>query len=295
MKKKYFTSYLFILPIYILFAVFVVYPVIYNFIISFYNWNGISSEKIFCGLENFKTILVDKTTWICFKNFLIVAVSTTTIQAALGLLFASFFIRKIKFSGTYRILFYIPVVATSTIIGNIFSRIFETNRGYLNTFLRFLHLGSLCRPWLASPKWALVSVIFVNIWQWTGYSMLMYYSNMLNIPQELYEAATIDGAGSIKQFTKITFPLLRGTHFTLFILGFIGALKFFDLPYVLTGGGPAHATETFSTYIYIKSFDVFKQGQASAIAVIVILIALIITAIQLKLYYRNDKDKELAG
>lgn len=295
MKKKYFTSYLFIVPIYVLFAVFIVYPVVFNFIISFYDWNGISSEKVFCGLDNFRTILTDKTTWICFKNFLKIAFSTTTIQAAFGLLFASFFIRKIKFSGVYRILFYIPVIATSTIVGNIFSRIFETNRGYLNTMLRFLNLDALCQPWLASPKWALICLIFVNIWQWTGYSMLMYYSNMLNIPQELYEAALIDGAGSVKQFIHITFPLLRGTHFTLFILGFIGALKFFDLSYVLTGGGPAHATETFSTYIYIKSFDTFKQGQASAIAVIVFLIALIITGIQLKLYYRNDKDKELAG
>ena len=125
--------------------------------------------------------------------------------------------------------------------------------------------------------------------------MLMYYANMLNIPQDLYEAATIDGATSVQQFTKITVPLLRGTHYTLFIMGMLGSLKCFDLPYILTKGGPAHATETFSTYIYTKSFNLFKQGEASAIVVIMFLIAMIITMIPLKFYYRDDKDKELAG
>lgn len=295
MKKKFLSNYLFILPMIVLLSVFIVYPIIYNFIISFYEWNGINSEKLFCGFDNYKAIFADRNMKIIVKNFITIALTTTTIQAGLGLVFASFFTRKIKLSGVYRILFYLPVIATPTIIGNIFSKIFEANRGYLNTFLRFLHLDYLCQPWLATPKWAMISIIFVNIWQWTGYSMLMYYSNMLNIPAELYEAATIDGAGSIKQFLKITFPLLRGTHFTLFVLGIIGALKCFDLPYVLTGGGPAHATETFSTYIYTKSFDLFKQGQASTIAVLMFLLALAVTGVQLKLYYRDDKDKELAG
>ena len=97
----------------------------------------------------------------------------------------------------------------------------------------------------------------------------MYYTNMLNIPQDLYESATIDGAGSFKQFIYITFPLLRGTHITLIILDILGALKFFDLSYVLTDGGPAHATETCSTYIYTKSFSTFQQGQASTIVIYV--------------------------
>lgn len=295
MKKSYLTNYLFVLPLVLLFAVFVVYPIIYNFIISFYDWNGIDIEKKFTGLANYKEILTDPTMKIVFRNFVVIAVSTTVIQAFLGLVFASFFINKIRGSYIYRVLFYLPVVITSTIIGNVYSKIFETNRGYLNEFLRFLHLDFLCQEWLASSQWALVCVIFVNIWQWTGYSMLMYYANMLNIPKELYEAATLDGANKIQQFMRVTFPLLRGTHFTLFILGMLGSLKCFDLPYVLTKGGPAHATETFSTYIYTKSFNLFDQGQASAIIMIMFLIAMVITLFQLKLYYKDDKDKELAG
>ena len=149
----------------------------------------------------------------------------------------------------------------------------------------------LCQHWLATPKTALACLLFVNIWQWTGYSMLMYYTNMLNIPQDLYESATIDGAGSFKQFIYITFPLLRGTHITLIILDILGALKFFDLSYVLTDGGPAHATETFSTYIYTKSFSTFQQGQASTIVVYMFLIAMVLTVIQLKIYYKKDKKE----
>ena len=294
-NKKVMTGYLFILPVFILFSIFIVYPIMYNFVISFYDWNGIDIEKTFVGFQNFITIFHDKTMKKTIYNFVMIAVFTTFIQAFLGLIFASFFTRKIKLSGFYRIMFYLPVITTPTIVGDIFSKIFETNRGYLNELLRSVHLDFLCQQWLADPKFALACIIFVNIWQWTGYSMLMYYSSMLTIPDDLYEAATLDGAGTLQRFRYITFPLLRGTHYTLFILGFLGSLKCFDLPYVLTKGGPAHATETFSTYIYTLSFNLFKQGQASAVAVIMFIIAMIITFVQLKMYYKDDKDKELAG
>lgn len=289
-KRDCFTSFLFVLPLLCLFLVFFAYPIIYNIIISFYDWNGISLDKTFVGFENYTKLLDDPVMLKAFKNFVVIAISTTLIQAFIGIILASFFIRKIRFSGIYKILFYLPAVCTSTIVGTVFSKIFETNRGYLNVLLRTLHLDFLCQQWLATPKTALLCLIFVNIWQWTGYSMLMYYTNMLNIPQDLYESATIDGAGSFKQFIYITFPLLRGTHITLLILGVLGALKFFDLSYVLTDGGPAHATETFSTYIYTKSFSTFQQGQASTIVVFMFIIAMVITILQLKIYYKNDKE-----
>ncbi|QHQ61102.1 ABC transporter permease subunit [Anaerocolumna sedimenticola] len=295
MKRKEYSGYLFILPLVILFLIFIVYPIVYNFIISFYNWNGISIEKDFAGFSNYFALFIDPIMIRIIKNFIIFAFSTIIIQAFFGLIFASLFMNKLKLSGFYRIIFYIPVIATPAIVGNIFSKIFETNRGYLNQILRLAGLDSLTGQWLADPKLALGCIIFVNIWQWTGYSMLLYYANMLNIPQDLYEAATIDGANKFQQFTKITFPLLRGTHFTLFIMGMLGSLKCFDLPYVLTKGGPNYATEFLSTYIYKQSFSLFNQGQASALVVIMFLIAMFITMVQLKLYYRNDKDKELAG
>ena len=293
-KKDSLTSFMFVVPLLVLFLIFFAYPIVYNFIISFYDWNGVSPEKVFVGLDNYKKLFSDPIMHKCFKNFCWIAVATTLIQAALGIVLASFFIRKIRLSGFYRILFYLPAICTSTIIGTVFSKIFETNRGYLNTILRMIHLDALCQPWLASPKTVLGCLIFVNIWQWTGYSMLMYYTNMLNIPQDLYESATIDGAGSFKQFIYITFPLLKGTHITMILLGVLGALKFFDLSYVLTKGGPAHATESFSTYIYTKSFNTFKQGEASTIVVYMFIIAMVLTVLQLRYYYKNEKE-EMSG
>lgn len=294
-RKQQLSNYIFILPMVILFLGLVVYPLIYNIIISFYEWNGISIEKTFNGIQNYAAVIKEPVFIKILFNFVVFALVCIVVQAFFGLIFASFFIRKIKCSGIYRILFYLPVIATSTIVGNVFSKIFETNRGYLNEFLRMVGLDSLCQEWIADPKLALACIIFVNIWQWTGYSMLMYYANMLNIPESLFEAATMDGASSVQQFTHITFPLLRGTHYTLFVMGVLGSLKCFDIPFVLTKGGPNYSTEFFSTYIYTKSFDLFKQGEASALTVIMLVIALIITAVQLKLYFRDDKDKELAG
>jgi raffinose/stachyose/melibiose transport system permease protein len=180
------------------------------------------------------------------------------------------------------------------VVGNIFSKIFETNRGELNTILRTLNLDFLTQQWLADPKVALYAIAMVNIWQWTGYSMLVYYANMLSIPDDLYEAATIDGAGTVKKFFSITLPLLRSSHFTLFVLGALGTLKCFDLPFVLTKGGPNYATEFFSTYIYKKSFDLFDQGGASTLVVLMFIIAIIITVAQLVIYTRNDKNKEMS-
>ena len=148
-------------------------------------------------------------------------------------------------------------------------------------------MSGLCRTWLADSSLALGCLCFVNIWQWTGYSMLLYYAGMLNIGNDIYEAAEIDGANKLQQFLRIT-------HFTVFILGMLGSLKCYDIVYVLTDGGPNFATEMFSTYIQRLSFNLFKQGEASTVVVIMFVIAMVITAAQLMLYYRGNKDKELA-
>ena len=282
------TSFAFVLPLLLLFLVFFAYPIIYNIIISFYDWNGISLTKPLADLQIIKT--AGGSCYVEMFPQLPLDCSFNHHYSVGNRYYPGFFfIRKIKLSGFYRILFYLPAICTPTIIGTVFSKIFETNRGYLNVILKAVHLDALCQPWLATPKTALICLIFVNIWQWTGYSMLMYYTNMLNISQDLYESATIDGAGSFKQFIYITFPLLKGTHITLILLDILGALKFFDLSYVLTKGGPAHATETFSTYIYTKSYNTFKQGEASTIVVFMFIIAMVLTVIQLKYYYKNEK------
>ncbi|MCL2034530.1 MAG: sugar ABC transporter permease [Oscillospiraceae bacterium] len=294
MQRRTIAGYMFISPLFLLFAIFIIYPIIFNIYVSFFEWNGIRPEMNFTGIENYINIFKDPVMVKIIRNFVVFAFFTIIIQAFLGISFASFFIRSIKGSDFYRTVFYIPVIATPAIIGNIFSRILETNRGQLNEALRAIGLDFLAMQWLADPKYALGCIIAINIWQWTGYSMLMYYANMLNIPSDIYEAATVDGARPYQQFFRITIPLLRSTHFTLFIMGALGSLKCFDLPYILTKGGPNYATEFFPTYINKKSFELFDQGGASALTVIMLVIAMIITLAQVMLYTRNNKDKELA-
>ena len=289
-------AYLFILPIFILFGVFVVYPIIYNIRISFYEWSGVGSDKVFIGLANYRSVFSGKVLPKIVRNFVVFALVTITVQAFFGLIFASFFLHRIPGSSVFRILFYLPVVMTPSVVGQVFSKFFEANKGYLNSLLRTLGVIGRSGPtWLADPKLALWCLCFVNIWQWTGYSMLLYYAGMLNISSEIYEAAEIDGANKFQQVFRVTFPMLRGTHFTVFILGMLGSLKCYDIVFVLTDGGPNYATEMFSTYIQRLSFNLFKQGEASTVVVIMFVIAMVITAAQLAIYNKGDKNKELAS
>ena len=291
LKRNDWGAYLFILPIFILFGIFVVYPVIYNIIISFHEWSGVGTSKTFVGIKNYVDVFSDKVIWKVMRNFVIFAFVTIIVQAFFGLIFASFFRNLLPGRGIFRILFYLPAVVTSTVIGQVFSKFFEANKGNLNTFLRYIGVTGKLPTWLADPKLALWCVIFVNIWQWIGYSMLLYYAGMMNIPDDIYEAAEIDGASKLQQFRLVTFPMLRSTHYTLFILGMIGSLKCYDIVYVLTGGGPNYATEMFTTYIQTLSFEKFKQGQASTVVVIMFVIAMVITAVQLKMYYGKGKEQ----
>ncbi|WP_026529168.1 carbohydrate ABC transporter permease [Butyrivibrio sp. VCD2006] len=290
MRKKHLSNYLYIAPMLILFAAFIIYPIVYNVRISFFEWNGISREMKLIGFQNYAELVKDPIFVRILINFLVFSFSTIIIQGILGMFFASLMRGGLKLSGLYRTLIYLPIVATPTIVGSVFSKILETNKGYLNEMLRGAHLDSAALPWLATPGLALMWVIIVNIWQWTGYSMLVYYTGMLNIPTEVYEAADIDGASPLQRFFLVTFPMLRSTHYTVFIMGMIGSLKTFDIPYVLTGGGPNHATEFFSTYINTLSFESFNQGKASAVVVLMLLIAMVITAIQLRIYYKQEKE-----
>ncbi len=289
MRKKRVSNILYIMPMLILFAAFIVYPIVYNIRISFFDWNGISKDMTAVGFKNYSELSHDPIVAHILKNFLVFSLTTIIIQAMLGMFFASLMRGGLKLSGLYRTLIYLPIVATPTIVGSVFSKILETNKGYLNVFLRSVHLDSLAQPWLAQPGTAVMWIIIVNIWQWTGYSMLVYYTGMLNIPSEVYEAADIDGASRLQRFFRVTFPMLRSTHFTVFIMGMIGSLKTFDIPYVLTAGGPNHATEFFSTYINRLSFSEFNQGKASAVVVVMLLIAMAITAVQLRIYYMQEK------
>jgi len=264
--------------------VYMVYPILYNVKISFYDWNGIDPDMTFIGIKNFTDIFKDKVFRVVLKNFLLFALFTVTIQAVLGFLLADLFQKKFLGRDVSKAVLFMPAILSSIIIGQVFYRLLDPNIGYLKNILSFFGVSA---P-LSNPKLAIWAIIIVNIWQWTGYSMTLYYGSMAGISEDLYEAAKIDGASHFQILRKITLPLVRGTTYNLTIIGVIGALKQYDLVASLTGGGPANSTQTFATYLYEAAFTNYEQGYASAIAVVMFLIAGIITVIQLRLY--NSKS-----
>jgi raffinose/stachyose/melibiose transport system permease protein len=286
LRREHFQNegYLFIFPLFLFFGVFCVYPLLFNFYHSFFEWNGMSRNKLFTGIENFRLLFKDPIMLKVLRNQVIFFLGTVFPQAFFGIIIAYIINRKIAAGTFFRTLLYMPSILTISIIGTIFSRMLEPNIGAINTTLRALGLNALALQWLGRPGPALFSLIVVNVWTWTGFSMLLYNVNMTHISEELYEAATIDGANGFQQFFRLTFPLLRNTHLSLILLGSISTLKTFDLPYVLTKAGPNHATEFFSTYIYLLSFDYFDQGRSSAVVTILFFLALILTIIQLRMY-----------
>ncbi len=278
------SPYLFILPATVVFCLFVLYPLIYNFKIGFYKWDGINPVMQFIGFDNYITAIKDTAVHKALKNSAVWFFTTVFIQATLGLFMAVVLGKGIRGATLFRSIILIPVALAPALTATIFRIMLEPSFGQINEFLRGIGLSSLAKNWLADPGLALWCVIIVNIWIWTGFSMVMYQAGLQAIPEELYEAAVLDGANPWQQFSRLTFPLLKGTHASLLILGAIGTLKTFDIVYLMTAGGPFHASQMPSNYIFTKSFLESKFGYGSALSVLLLLVSLLVTVIQLRLY-----------
>lgn len=288
-KNKKYTGLLFILPILIISGILLYYSIGYTIYVSFFKWNGISKDMTFIGLENYRRLFSDKVLYISLRNNLIFMIATVGIQAFLGLLIAVLLRANLKGSTIFRSIFFIPVIMAPIVISAIFRIILDPNFGSLNVLLRKFHLDFLAVSWLGDPKFSLMSIIIVNIFEWMGFSMLLYYAGLLSIPDEIYESARIDGSGFWNTLFKITFPMVSGTTSTLIVLGIVGALKTFDIVVSLTGGGPGRSTEFMSTFLYKRSIEEFNAGSASAIGVVILVIALVLGVTQIKLYNRANK------
>jgi len=277
-------GYLFILPVFIFFLIYSVYPLVFNICCAFLDWNGMSANFTFVGIDNFIKLIKDPVLLIIFRNTGLYFIGTILPQAIFGLILAYIVTRRVRWPNFFRAYLYFPSIIPLTIVCITFTKIFETQSGYLNNFFHAIGLGFLSQQWLARPGWALFSLITINVWTYISFSMYLYCVSMTNIPDELYEASTIDGANGFQQFFHITFPLLGNTHMTLILLGFISVVKNFDIPFIVTGGGPARSTEFFATYMYEIAFDKFDQGRASALICIMLVICLVMTIFQLKMY-----------
>ncbi|MBO5094202.1 MAG: sugar ABC transporter permease [Lachnospiraceae bacterium] len=276
-------AYLYILPLMALSFALVYYCIINTVVVSFTDWDGMSDSFKLIGLKNYIKMLADKTFWTSVVNNIIFFVGTVFVQAFVGFVLAVLLKKKLFGSNVFKAIYFLPIAMATSIITAIFRIIMDPTNGSLNQFLRTIHLGGLTQNWLGDPKIALLSVIIVNIFQWMGFSMITYYASLMSLPDDVYEAAKIDGAGFWKTTFSVTLPMVKGTTNVLIILGIVGSLKTFDLVKLLTGGGPGRSTTVMNTYLYEKAFNDFNAGGAASIGVAILIIAMIMSFLQIKL------------
>ncbi len=277
---------LFLAPVAILMAIYVVYPIIDTFITSTYQWNGISADKKFIGITNWKTLIADESFWIAFRNNLVIMVLSICIQIPIGLALATFLDFGGKKLTIFKVIWFIPLLMSSVAIGFLFTYALATNGGLVSTISGWFGGGNV--DLLGNPKTALLTVIMVICWQFTPFYMVYFMAAFTNIPYDVFEAARIDGATRSQYFWKIAFPLLVPSMKSAAILSMVGSLKYFDLIYVMTGGGPGTSTELMATYMYKQSFSTFNMGYGSTVAGGMFILITMVSLITMKIL--NGKE-----
>lgn len=284
---KTFWAYVYILPVFFFLSIFTYYAMGFNIHTAFYDWNGVSADKTFVGFKNFINLFKDPYFKVALKNTALFFITTIPVQALFGFLLAYAFTKKLYLKGLARSIIFLPNVMALVVIGYVFSQMYNYQIGFLNELLRNIGLDSLARDWTGDPKFAIWSVIVANIFTYTGFSMTLYVSGMLGIPHDVMEAARIDGAGEAQIMRRISLPLLMSTHITIIIMGIVGTLKTFDIVWLITKGGPARSSEMLATLLYRSYILEYKAGYASAIAVVILIIALILSSLNLYIQRRS--------
>jgi len=257
-------AFIFLLPVALFMIIYIFYPIVDTFITSFYKWNGISADKTMIGFKNWIKLAGDSSFWTAFKNNLVIMILSICIQIPIGLALATFIDFGGKKMTVFKVLWFIPLLMSSVAIGFLFTYALATNGGIFSAISNLLGGGNI--DLLGNPKTALYTVVGVIAWQFTPFYMVYCMAAYTNISTDVYEAAVIDGATRGQYFWKIALPLLAPSLKSAAILSMVGSLKYFDLVYVMTGGGPGTATELMATYMYKQSFVNFNMGYGSAVA-----------------------------
>jgi ABC-type sugar transport system permease subunit len=289
-KKQWWRNYAiwFILPAFLLYSIFVMVPTFSSIYLSFTSWDGISDNIRYIGLGNFEEIWNSPRVRNALGNTIIVAIALVLLENVVALVLALLVDQVRWFKNLFRSIFYFPVLMSGIIMGFIWMIILNYNFGVVNQLLDMVGLSAIKTDWLGNPDFALLSIILSTVWKASGYYMIIYLAGLQGIPQELLEAANIDGAGKWKQFRHITFPLLAGATTVCVMLSMINSLKLFDQIAVMTNGGPGFATETLTYIIYRVAFGEGRQGFGTALAIVLFILILIISLIQIRLLRKRE-------
>ena len=268
--------YAFLAPPLLIYLIWVIAPTFYTFYLSVTNWDGITSNLNFIGLDNYRRLILDDPVFrTALANNLIWLLTFITIPLTLGLALAIIFNSNIRGDRFFKVSFYSPMVLSFVVIGLIFAWLYHPRSGLLNATLLAWGMNARDLPgWLADPNLAIYSIIVAASWRQVGYVMLLYLAGLKNIDPQLLDAAQVDGASGWNLFRYIIFPLLAPVTVIVVVISIIDSLRAFDLVFIMTRGGPANASQVLANFMYIESFHNYQMGYGAAIAVILFLISL---------------------
>ena len=284
---KFYTPW-FVAPALILFSVFFIVPNAASFVLAFTDWSLFYFDAMrFNGLMNFRRLFTEPNFWICIRNTFHFAVVTVVGKTLLGFLLALLVQREGKLNRALRSVIFLPITISSIVVAIVFVSIYNPGRGLLNSFLEMIGLGMLRQDWLFDARISMWSICAMEIWQWTGFNMLIFIAGLKNIPREYYEAAEMDGATYWQRTMRITVPLIAQSFTVTFINSIISGMKVFAQVYGTTNGGPADATQVLGTFLY-KSFGNGFLGYSAAVGLFTTLLIVTMTMGFLVLMRRQE-------
>jgi raffinose/stachyose/melibiose transport system permease protein len=267
-------SWLFLLPAAVVYLAVMLYPSFVGIYGAFTKWNGYTGARSFVGLKNFQHLVNDSGTVSALEHTLVLAVFITVMQTGLGLILALLVGPGLRLRSVFKALFFVPVILAPVAVSYLWQYLLGYN-GAINSVLQAVGLDGLRHDWLAEPHLVLFSVGLVVVWQYCGATMVIFLAGLAAIPQQIFEAAAVDGAGRLRTTWSITLPLLRPALMLNVVLTTIGSIKIFDQVFVMTGGGPGYASETLSTVLYRQAFTYGDFGYGSAVALTLAVFALV--------------------
>ncbi len=283
---------LFVAPNLAAVAVFMLFPLGFSLYMSLHNWDLFTPAK-FAGLSNYRDLFTEDPLFsIAMRNTVVYVVGTVVPTVLISLAVAGVLNRKIKGIGIFRTIIFLPLAVSSVVIAVVWQFVFNTNNGLLNIVLGWVGISPI--PWLVDPKWAMTSLCMVSIWRSVPFATVILLAAMQGVPENLYEAARLDGAGEVRQFVSITVPLIRAAVSFVVVISIIHAFQAFDLVYVLTGrnGGPETSTYVLGIMLFQHAFAFLEFGYASALAWVMFAILLALTVVQLRLGRRRAAQEE---
>ena len=289
-RRRAWAGRLFVAPNLAAVAVFMLFPLGFSLYMSFQSWDVFRPPK-FVGMKNFEELFTsDPLFLIAIRNTVIFTLGTVVPTLLISLVVAGVLNRKVKGIGIFRTIVFVPLAISSVVMAVVWQFVFNTDNGLLNIMLGWIGIGPI--PWLVDPRWAMFSLCVVSVWRSVPFATVILLAAMQGVPETVYEAARIDGAGEIRQFVSITVPLIRGAMSFVVVISIIHAFQAFDMVYVLNGanGGPETATYVLGIMLFQHAFSFLEFGYASALAWVMFAILLVLTVLQLRLTQQRSRE-----